>query len=205
VRIALIIEGKTEKAFLPHLRRFLETRLSGKMPKFDPVPFDGRIPKGDKLKRNVERLLDENDAVIALTDIYTGSIDFQDGNDAKNKMRKWVGPNGRFYPHAAQYEFETWLIPYWNVIQKLAGHDKSAPSGEPERIDHDKPPSHYIQEIFRIGGKSRSYIKARDVSIILHNQDFLISAQQCPEFKAFLNTILGLCGGQLIPCISLPI
>ena len=26
MKIALIVEGKTEKAFLPHLRRFLETR-----------------------------------------------------------------------------------------------------------------------------------------------------------------------------------
>jgi len=31
MKITLIVEGKTEKAFLPYLRKFLETRLSGKM------------------------------------------------------------------------------------------------------------------------------------------------------------------------------
>ena len=46
-------EGKTEKAFKPHLIAFLQTRLAGKMPKLDFVPYDGRIPTGGKLKRVV--------------------------------------------------------------------------------------------------------------------------------------------------------
>ena len=57
MKIAIIFEGETEKAFLPHLRRFLQTRLAGRMPKLDPFPCDGRIPKGVKLKQEVERLL----------------------------------------------------------------------------------------------------------------------------------------------------
>ena len=57
MKIALLIEGQTERAFLPHLRRFLETRLAGRMPRLDPAPYDGPIPKGERLKRDVERLL----------------------------------------------------------------------------------------------------------------------------------------------------
>ena len=76
MRIAIICEGKTEAAFKPYFLAFLQTRLAGKMPKLDIAHYDGPIPKGDKLKRIVERLLADSktpaDAVIALTDVYTG-------------------------------------------------------------------------------------------------------------------------------------
>ena len=49
IRIAIIVEGATEKAFMPKLREFLKERLQDKMPKLDPVPWDGRIPKSDEL------------------------------------------------------------------------------------------------------------------------------------------------------------
>jgi len=104
-------------AFKAHLRNFLETKLAGKMPKLDMYLYDGRIPKEDKLARVVRSLLTIEkppvDAVIALTDVYTGTNDFVDAADAKAKMRNWVGQEKRFYPHAAQYDFEAWLLPYW--------------------------------------------------------------------------------------------
>ncbi|MGH9455208.1 MAG: hypothetical protein ACRD2O_14695 [Terriglobia bacterium] len=75
------------------------------MPRLDPDPYDGRIPTGERLRRTVDRLLRTGrppaDAVIALTDVYTGTRDFQDAEDAKRKMREWVGVNDRFFPHAA--------------------------------------------------------------------------------------------------------
>lgn len=113
--IALLIEGKTEKAFLPHLRRFLEPRLAGKMPKLDPVPYDGRLPREGKLRRDVERLLSDGpraaDAVIALTDVYTGTGEFENARTAKEKMRAWVG-NSKFYPQ---------LKAFLNTILVLCG------------------------------------------------------------------------------------
>ena len=200
MKIALLIEGKTERAFLRALRSFLEPRLVGRMPRLDPLPYDGRLPKGDKLRRDVERLLRTGqppaDAVIALTDVYTGTRDFSDASHAKRQMREWVGPNQRFYPHAAQYDFEAWLLVYWADIQRLAGHNRAAPHGSPESINHNSPPSSRIQEIFRTGSRGRSYVKPRDAARILHGQDLAIAAQACPELREFLNTILSLCGGQ---------
>jgi len=118
MRIAMIVEGDTERAFVPHLRRFLETQLKGRMPKLDVLPYHGRIPKGEKLRRMVERLLENRqkqpaDAVIAVTDVYTGGLspDFADASVAKAIMREWVGDNPRFHPHAAQHDFEAWLLP----------------------------------------------------------------------------------------------
>jgi len=50
MKIALIVEGKTETAFLKVLTDFLKGHLAGRMPKLDPLPYHGRIPKSDKLK-----------------------------------------------------------------------------------------------------------------------------------------------------------
>ncbi|NER36915.1 MAG: DUF4276 family protein [Oscillatoria sp. SIO1A7] len=202
MKIAILVEGKTEKAFMPSLRRFLSSRLS-EMPKIKPVIYNGRLPKKDKLKRVVENLLagkDAYDAVIALTDVYTGTKDFEDATDAKQKMKDWVGDNPRFYPHAAQYDFEAWLLPFWPTIQKLAKkRDRSAPSSSPEQVNHNKPPSYHIKEIFELGKCRDSYIKPRDAKRILEENNLIDSAIVCLELKEFLNTILLLCGGQEIP------
>lgn len=203
MKISIIVEGKTEKAFMPHLRVYLKKRLPADMPKLDPVPYDGRIPTEGKLKRVVENLLRGSNAadyVIALTDVYTGTIppDFQNAADAKAKMKNWVGNEPRFHPHAAQYDFEAWLLPYWPTIQKLAKHNKAAPGGNPEMVNHQNPPAHRIGEIFEIGGCRDSYVKPRDAARILRENDLSVAIGQCSELKAMINTILSLCGGAVI-------
>lgn len=170
-------------------------------PKLDFLPQNGRIPKGEKLARLVAKLLagrDAADHVIALTDVYTGSDDFTDATDAKAQMRLWVGNEPKFHPHAAQYDFEAWLIPYWGTIQKIARHNKNSPGTNPELINHNKPPSKHIGELFEAGECRGSYVKARDAKRILEGQDLLVSIRKCPEFKAFVNTILEISDGELI-------
>lgn len=165
------------------------------MPRLDAFPQDGRIPKGDRLRRIVENLLrDGSDAVIALTDVYTGTPDFTDAVDARAKMRSWVGAQDRFFPHAAQYDFEAWLLPYWPEIQRLAGHNRARPPGPAEQVNHAKPPSKHIEELFRTGSCNRNYVKDRDAQRILRRQNLTVAANECSELKAFLNTILKLCG-----------
>ena len=91
MKIAILVEGRTEKAFMPHLRGFLSFRLKGNMPNLDLYNYDGRVPKEQKLRRIVENLLSQGkspaDAVIALTDVYTGTRDFIDASDAKEKRK----------------------------------------------------------------------------------------------------------------------
>lgn len=200
MKISILVEGRTEMAFKPHLTAFLEGRLRGRMPRLDMFPYDGRIPKEEKLRRTVERLLKvgkpPSDAVIALTDVYTGTRDFRDAADAKEKMRGWVGPENRFHPHVAMHDFEAWLLPFWADIQKIAEHGRKAPPGPPEAVNHMNPPSHHIREIFRIGTCRDYYSKARDANRILRGKDLTVAAKKCPELRAFLNTILTLSGGQ---------
>jgi Domain of unknown function (DUF4276) len=196
-RIAILVEGATEAAFRPVLLHYLQQRLAGSMPKLDFAPQDGRLAKTEKLRRQVGLLLKTNDAVIALTDVYTGTRppDFANADDARKKMQEWVGAESRFYPHAAQYEFEAWLLPYWSTIQALARSNRTVPAPNPESVNHQKPPSKHLDEVFRTGQSKRSYVKTRDAVKILRGQDLAISAAACPELKAFLNTILTLSGG----------
>lgn len=199
MKIVILMEGQTEIAFIPALREFISSRLPGRMPKLVPQIYDGRIPKEQRLRRIVENhLRREADAVIALTDVYTGTRDFVDAADAKAKMRQWVGDNPQFYPHVAQHDFEAWLLPFWATIQRLARHNQAVPRGAPETINHENPPAHRIKALFEKGKCRDSYVKPRDARRILKDNDLLVSANACPELKAFLNTILDLCRGEPI-------
>ena len=203
LRIAIIVEGKTEKAFDPYLKDFLKRRLSNHkpkrdMPRLDYISWDGRIPKEIELKRVVENLLTNRthpaDAVIALTDVYTGSNppEFETAADAKQKMIQWVGDEKRFYPHVACHDFEAWLLPYWEKIQRLADSNRKSPGNNPETVNHDKPPSRRLQEVFITGGKGKSYVKTVDAGRILKGEDLGVAIEACAELKAFVNTILKL-------------
>ncbi len=201
MKIVILVEGATERAFHDTLVEFLKRRLPGKMPKLIFQGQRGRIPTGDKLRKVVANEFIGKagaDAVIALTDVCTGTDDFVDAADAKAKMREWVGGEPRFHPHAAQHDFEAWLLPFWPAIQKLAKHNKAAPSGPPEAVNHHNPPARRIEEIFELGKCRDSYKKPRDAQRILKDNDLVVAAKACPELKAFLNTILSLCGGELI-------
>jgi len=164
------------------------------------ITQDGPIPKEGKLKKIVENLLENkaHDAVIALTDVYTGKPDFKDANDAKEKMRRWVDNNPNFYPHTASHDFEAWLLPYWTTIQKLAKHKRSVPSDSPETVNHQKPPSYLIKEIFKIGTRGKDYNKVIDGMAILKNNDLMIAINACPELKAFVYRIISLCNEEKI-------
>lgn len=202
MKIVILVEGRTEQAFLPLLKTFIHARLPAGVdrPKLRANRFDGRIPKQEKLRKIVEHEVGSGaDAVIALTDVYTGSGDFQTADDAKNKMALWASHHHQFYPHTALHDFESWLIPFWDDIKRLAGSSRAAPDSAPERINHNKPPASVLSEVFLQGSKGRTYSKPRDAARILRGKDLSIAAHACPELKAFLNRILGLCGGQLIP------
>jgi hypothetical protein len=200
MKIAILIEGLTERAFKPFLLDFLQGQLAGRMPKLDFVPQHGGLPTNDKLKRVVEKLLQgasAADHVIALSDVYTGHRPplFNDAAEAKRKMHSWVANNPRFFPHAAQHDFEAWLIPYWTKIQKLAQSNRARPGHDPESVNHNNPPAYRIKEIFEIGACKKSYSKTIDGPRILRGENLMISINECPEFKAFVNRIIELSGG----------
>ena len=65
-------------------------------------------------------------------------------------------------------------------------------------MNHERPPSYHIRDLFENGTAKRSYSKARDAGRILQGKDLSVAASKCPELKAFLNTILELSGAELL-------
>ncbi len=194
MKITIICEGKTEKAFDDCLKRFLKERLSGSMPALRYDVHHGAIPRERKLQALVTSLLTtgtkKSDAVIALTDVYP---DFKDGNEAKTLMHQWVGDQPRFFPHVALHDFEAWLMPYWDRIKTLAGRNTAPFASNPEMINHGNPPAHRLSRLFEAGTCRDSYNKPRDAGRILRDADLMIGINACAELKAFVNTILRLC------------
>lgn len=199
MRITVICEGKTEKAFKECLHEFLKTRLEGNMPSLRFDVHNGSIPKQKELKKVVRNHLTIRkmpaDAVIGLTDVYP---DFADADEAKEKMREWVGDEPNFYPHVALHDFEAWLLPFWDRIKKLAGSNSAPFGANPEQVDHGNPPAHRLARMFEAGTCRDSYKKPRDAKRILVNADLMVSIEACAELKSFVNTILKVCNASTV-------
>jgi Domain of unknown function (DUF4276) len=201
VRIEILVEGKTERALKSFLLQYLQGKLAGRMPKLDFLPYRGRIPTSEKLKRLVQKLLQSGKvaavAVIALAEVYTGTQppDFKVAADAKQKMRAWVGQEPSFYPHVALHDFEAWLSPYWSRIRKITRSNKRQPGSKPEIFNHGKSLADQLKVVFETG---KYKITTADGGI-LKDQDLTPAINAYPELKAFINTIVRLAGGTEIP------
>ena len=160
MKITIICEGRTEKAFNPCLKSFLSDRLHGKNPALRYDVHNGAIPAGKKLKKLVGTLLTngpvKSDAVIALTDVYPA---FADAASAKQAMQEAVGNEPKFFPHVALHDFEAWLLPYWDRIQKLSGRNSAPFAQNPEAVNHGNPPAHRLSKLFEAGSCRASYSK----------------------------------------------
>lgn len=72
----------------------------------------------------------------------------------------------------------------------MAGSNRQRPAGNPESINHTKPPAYHLTEVFRTGSKGKKYVKPRDATRILRGQNLETAAQQCPELQKLLETIV---------------
>ncbi len=198
--IVVLCEGATEKSLKDVLKNFLDEKCKEAEKdrvRLTLVSVNGasELLKVDRLSALVNNHLKRSGvmAVVGLLDVVGPSgRRFKDGGEAIKTLKALLPDEKRFHAHAAQHDLEAWLLPYWDTAQKKAGHKKALPGPNPEKVNHDHPPSWHLQELFRLGGKR--YDKARDAAAILRGQDLTLAAAKCPQFKAFLNTLLNLSG-----------
>lgn len=193
--IVLLVEGATEMALKEKLKTFLDERAQVESrPKIRFVTKDIMSLDAERLRRRVKLELDTPNvtAVVGLIDVYPKFI----GADAaKSFLRQSVGQEPRFYAHAAQFDVEAWLLPYWDAICRRVGVQQVRPGAHPEQVNDQTPPSKRLHELYRRAKpKPREYVKPNEMAAILRDKDLTIAATQCPEFKAFLNTLLMLSG-----------
>ena len=132
--------------------------------------------------------------VIGLVDVVAPEYRtrFANAADAISTLKGLMPGESRFHAHAAQHDVEAWLLPYWDTACRKVSRRQQAPGARPEAVNHGHPPSYHLNELYRLAGKR--YDKPRDAAAILRGQDLRVSANACPQFKAFLNTLLGLSG-----------
>lgn len=186
--IVLLVEGATETALKGALKRFLDARAKALGRPKVALRTKTLLTQGGLQRRIKQELRDPKvTAVVGLIDVYPN---FKSAAQAKAFLRKKANNDPRFYAHVAQYDVEAWLLPFWDDICKRLKVKRARPGTKPEQVNHHKPPSKRLAELYRI--KRRKYKKPIEMAAILKNKDLTIIANQCPEFKAFLNTLLTL-------------
>jgi hypothetical protein len=198
--IVLLVEGDTEQALKGHLKHFLDSRsdVEGKpRVRLQVRPVVGRS-KGAFMQR-VRRELQQPGvtAVVGLIDVYP---DYGSAAAAKDDLKEKAGHHPNFYAHAAQYDVEAWLLPFWDDICRGLGLQQRSPGHNPEQVDGVRPPSRRLMELYRLAKpRPRKYSKPKDMYEILARHDLADAAAKCPELKALLNTLLKLSGLTLLP------
>lgn len=191
--IVLLVEGDTERALKDHLKAFLDQRagLEGK-PKVRLETRSGVGHTKGQFRKRVQLELAKPGvtAIVALIDVFPG---YANASAAKADLIDKAGNAPGFYAHAAQYDVEAWLLPFWTDICQRVGVAQQAPGNDPEQVDQNKPPSYRLKELYQLARpRPRKYVKTTEMYDVLRNKDLLIIAQKCAEFKAFINTLLTL-------------
>jgi hypothetical protein len=202
VKIVVLCEGKTEAAIKNGLREVVHRR-TGQVDRIGikTIQLKGHM-HGEKFMRLAQRYLEdaENIGVVALTDVYPNH---KDAIDAKTKLKELVANLAgvdKFRPHAAQYEIEAWLMPFWDEVARDLGVNKKKPGANPEEINNEKPPSKHLQELFGLCKQPKTkYEKVIDGPKWLTADRLEQAAKSCPELKAFLNSLIEFAGGEIIP------
>ena len=199
VSVILLAEGDTERALKEHLKSFLDHRaLHEGRQRIALLSRSYLSLRQDKLNRQVQLLLEEPgiEAVVALIDVFPN---FADAAQAKAWLNESVGESKGFYAHAAQFDVEAWLLPYWDDICRRLKLEKRRPSAHPEHVDGHRPPAYHLDELYRQARpKARKYNKPIEMREILRGKDLTLAADACPEFKSLLNTLLALNGLSLL-------
>jgi len=191
--IVLLVEGDTERALKDHLKAFLDQRADAEgkpRVRLETRPEVGHT-KG-RFRNRVRLELDKPGvtAVVALIDVFPN---YADASAAKADLAEKAGNAADFHAHAAQYDVEAWLLPFWGDICRRVGVTQSAPGNNPEQVDQNTPPSYRLKELYRLAKpKPRRYVKTTEMYAILRNKDLRTIAGQCAEFKVFINTLLTL-------------
>lgn len=191
MRIILLAEGDTERAIAEHLKCFLDesAERAGK-PKVALRTKPITTNRGDLRGRIRLELRDPQAiAVVGLIDVYP---QFSSAEEAKRFLREASESDPRFYPHAALHDVEAWLLPFWSVICTRLGIKRAAPGAHPEEVDLQNPPSQQLQRLYGLARPPQKYVKPIEMNALLRGKDLTIIAEECPEFKALLNTLLKL-------------
>jgi len=192
----LLVEGQTEIALKRIIKEYLDQRAEEQgQPRIRlQTRRFKRLNNSEEMGRQIKFELQTQgvDAVIGLVDVFP-HFRHADAAIAKrflNEAARRAGVTHGFYAHAAQYDVEAWLIPFWEDVCQRIGVHQGRPGNRPEQVDGTHPPSYRLRDLYRRA--QREYTKTTEMSAILKGKDLTIAANACPELKNLLNTLLAL-------------
>ncbi len=196
-RIAMFVEGDSEKTLPSFFRRWLDSQL----PAESRVGIQARKFQGvsdflDNLPKVVGLYLDEGRAnfVVGLVDLYglPKRIDLSGCATVKQKVivaRKQIRAlvpeeyRSRFHQHFAVHEVEAWLLAYpekWP--REVRGQIVKRP---PERVNFTEPPAKFLKRI--LGGRYKKTVHARNLFPEVDPQQAI---DACPFLKLLAEDLL---------------
>ena len=195
MRIVLLCEGTSELALKGALKTFLDEwceQRGLKRVKIAIKPFE-HSPNCKEIQRHLARHGQDPEVagVIALTDVYPNFPNAGKAKDFLTGCAKDSPYKDIFVAHAAQYEFEAWLLPFWRDICGRLKVSAKEPGANYEQVDDQKPPSHHLKELYSRAW--RKYDKVAEATMILKRHPIEKAAESCPELQALLETLRKLC------------
>jgi hypothetical protein len=196
-RIALFVEGHTERALPVFIHRWLDPQLpQAEKVGITPVKFHGVSDYLDNLAQKIGLYLDERRAnfVVGLVDLYgipSNWIDLSGHSKIKDKvaiarayMRNLVPRQyrDRFRQHFAVHEVEAWLLAYPEVWR--AEVRDQIKKRAPEQVNFNEPPAMFLKRI--LGG----YKKTTTARNLFSKLDPDVAVGKCPYLKLFFEDLL---------------
>jgi hypothetical protein len=194
VKIALYVEGQTERHLPEFLKRWLDPRLPQKI-RIYPVLFEG---VADYLRHFAGRVArDVNGGnlagAIGLIDLYGSGLPYPDGTAkekyawAKQRLEAQVA-DSRFRQHFAVHETEAWLFSQPDIFPAgIAGGLPKTP--QPETVNFEHPPSYRLRDLYW-RKLHRKYRKPIEGSRLFQKLNPEVACARCPHLKLLLEDIL---------------
>lgn len=197
-RIALFVEGETERALPEFLHRWIDPQLAaGSKVGIRPVSFSGVSNYLDELALKAEMYLTRNgcQVVVGLVDLYglpPDRIDLRHQRTVGDKVRaarayvRSLVPahlRAQFRQHFAVHETEALLLAYpgeWPPAIRAAITKRP-----PEEVNFDEPPAALLKRL--LGGRYKKTVYARN---ILGRVDPSVAVASCPYFRLFVEDLL---------------
>jgi hypothetical protein len=200
-RIALFLEGETERSLPPFIHRWLDPQLpAGRKVGITPVKFHGVSNYLDDLPKKVKSYLDDGRAnlVVGLVDLYGIPADRVDLSRhaavrdkivaARDYMRGLVPKEcrDRFRQHFAVHEVEAWLLAYPEELSKEKEIQAQIKKRPPEQVNFNEPPAKFLKGILH------KYKKTVTAMNLFPKVDPQIAIDKCPYLKQFMEDLLSL-------------
>lgn len=201
MRFVLFVEGDTEKALPPFLKRWLDPKLSERVG-ISPVRFTGWAELRREVRKRTHLYLNgpranEIIAVVSLLDLYgpsfypahlTGAQERYDW--AKSEIEREVS-HPKFRQFFAVHETEAWLLSQPELFPAQVSGKFPGRINEPETINFTEPPSHLLNRLYK-EKLHRTYKKIVNGKELFDRLNPEIAYNRCPRLKELLDEMLNL-------------